>query len=125
VPGPPSFLLLGNFADSDGGFVPPNGDRIVQNEANTQVLVPAGAVRRLQMRLRRAPASGGHAAATVRRNGKDTTLVCRVDFPETECTATVPVSFAAGDLLSVSYAETNAPDSRVMILLEFVSSTPP
>jgi hypothetical protein len=125
VPSPPSFFLTGNFADSAGGFIPPNGDRIVQNEANTQILVPAGAVRSLRMTLKRAAASGGNAVATVRRNGKDTTLVCRVDFPETECAATTAVSFAAGDLLSVSYGETNAPDSRVLILLEFVSNAAP
>ena len=124
-PGPPSFLMLGNFPDSNGGFIPPNGDRIVQNEANTQVLVPGGVVRRLRMRLRRVAAGAGHAVATVRRNGKDTTLVCRVDFPAEECDELTSVSFADGDLLSISYGESNAPDTRVQVLLEFVAHSTP
>jgi hypothetical protein len=77
------------------------------------------------MRLGRAPAAGGHAVATVRRNGRDTELACRIDYPETECSNLTVVSFAGGDLLSVSYAEVNAPDSRVLISLEYVSSTRP
>jgi hypothetical protein len=122
VAGPPSFLLLGNFPDSTGGFFPANGDQILKNELNTQVLVPAGAVRSLRMTLGRQLASGGRAAAAVRRNGKDTELVCRIDYPNTECSEELEVSFAAGDLLSVSYREVDVPDTRVIILLEFVSS---
>jgi len=115
-------LLLGNFPDSNGGFFPPNGDQILHNEVNAQILVPAGAVRSLQMKLRGHLAVRGQAWATVRRNGKDTELVCRVDYPVLDCSEETTVEFAAGDLLSVSYEEVDSPDARVMILLEFVSS---
>jgi len=124
VPGPPSFLLLGNFPDSNGGFFPPNGDQILLNEANTQVIVPTGSARSLRMRLSRLPGNGGRAVATVRRNGRDTVLRCRIDDVQIQCSSEqrVSVGFQAGDLLSVSYSEVNTPDTRVMILLEFVSA---
>jgi len=60
--------------------------------------------------------------ATVRRNGKDTELRCRIEDHQTQCREDESVAFQAGDLLSVSYAEVNAPDARVMLLLEFVSA---
>jgi hypothetical protein len=77
------------------------------------------------MELRGDSLTHGRAVATVRRNGKDTDLACKVVLPEVDCSEEITVEFAAGDLLSVSYSETEAPNARVMVLLEFVSSTSP
>ncbi|HVR95790.1 MAG TPA: hypothetical protein VMW27_04200 [Thermoanaerobaculia bacterium] len=84
--------------------------------------MPRGFARNLRLRLSRGLVNGGRAVATVRRNGSDTSLRCEIDAADLdlECTSSGTVSFAAGDLLSISYlGEGQAPNTRVLFLLEF------
>ena len=58
--------------------------------------------------------------ATVRRNGNDTSLRCEIDAANVECFSFAAVSFAPGDLLSISYlGEAQAPNTRVLFSLEY------
>jgi hypothetical protein len=123
APGPPSFLFAGNFQASSEGFFPPNGDRVLRSEPNAQLVVPAGLAQHLLVRLSLEPRSGGRAVATVRRNGRDTALRCRIDDGQTQCSDDGSVEFRAGDLLSISYSPVDVPDARVMFSLEFVSAS--
>jgi hypothetical protein len=86
--------------------------------------VPEGQARNLRMRLSQSPAHGGRAVATVRRNGGDTTLRCEIDDLHIDCSSQESVAYAAGDRLSISYTEVQAPRARVMFVLEFVMSSP-
>jgi Collagen triple helix repeat (20 copies) len=123
TPGPTVALLAGNFPDSTGGFLPPWGQLVVSGEGQAQIIVPAGLARNLRLELSRRPEKGGRAVATVRRNGSDTSLQCEIDEIHSACSSERFVTFAAGDLLSISYSEALTPNARVLFVLEYEMSS--
>jgi hypothetical protein len=73
-------------------------------EADAQeTLIKSGTVTALKIQL--AVAAGGAGTSytfTVRKNGADTSIACTITGAATTCTGTGSVSFAAGDLFSIS-----------------------
>ena len=110
-PGSPSYLI-------------PWGTTSNANEANAQIPVPAGTARNLFFHV--SPGIGGGQTMTliIRVNGTTPagTLTCIIPAGQQSCSDTThTVTFAAGDLLSVLYADTGAAGGRVSFSFTYLS----
>ena len=82
-------------------------------EGNVNVPVSSGTASKLVLTVSSA-LSGATATLTVRRNDVDTSLTCTISDGQSSCMDLVnTVTFADGDLLSLSYAETGNPNVRI------------
>jgi hypothetical protein len=107
-------LIGGNHSNqSTGVFLMPWDITQSGTEGNVNVPVSSGTASKLVFNVSSA-LSGATATITVRKNGANTTLTCTIPDGGSSCTDLVnTVAFADGDLLSLSYTETNNPNVRI------------
>jgi hypothetical protein len=84
------------------------------NEDNVNVPVSSGTASKLVFVVSPALTGGDTASLRVRKNGVDTALTCTIVSGQSSCSNLVStVTFADGDVLSLRYAETGAPNTRI------------
>ena len=105
----------GNYSNQNSGsFLMPWDVTSSGTEGNVDVPVSSGTASKMILRLPAALGATETATLTLRKNGADTLLTCTIPGSGTSCSDTTDtVTFADGDLLSIRYNETNAPNARV------------
>lgn len=94
-------------------------------EVNVRSIVPiAGSFKNLRIIHDAAPTSGKSFAYTVVKNGSDTGITCTIANANTSCTdlVTSPVSFAAGDTVSVKSVPSGTPTQPTTMQIGLVFS---
>jgi hypothetical protein len=114
-------VIGGNYANTGSNrFLIPWSNATTATEADANVPLPSGTATKLVVSLTVAPGAGNSATITIRKNGSSTALTCTVHGTATTCTDTADsVTFADGDLLSISYTEASAASSRIRFGFEY------
>ncbi len=90
---------------------------------NTAVMPCAGTISTLYHNLEAAPGAGLSRTATITKNGVDTALTVALTDAATSGSITVtPVSYAAGDTISIRYDTTTTVASNVQVGLDWTPS---
>jgi hypothetical protein len=107
-------LIGGNHANQASGlFLMPWDVTQSATEGNVNVPVSSGTASKLVLTVS-ANLSGATATLTLRKNGANTALTCTIPSGQSTCTNLVDsIPFADGDLLSLRYDETGAPNVRI------------
>jgi hypothetical protein len=108
-----------NLSGGADRFVPAFFSHVSANEdAVNQIMIIAGEMSNLYVRLNNSPGGSNSYTFTIRKNGIDSSLTCTIMGSATSCSDIDPahsVTFDAGDLISVKAVPSSpAPTARTM-----------
>ncbi len=97
-------ILASSFNPTEGGTRYTTASLFADrtDETDSQILLPAGTVRNLNVKLSTAPGTGNAWTMMVRKNASDTTITCTISDSSTSCAdSTNSAAYATGDLFSI------------------------
>lgn len=97
-------ILASSFNPTEGGTRYTTASLFADrtDETDSQILLPAGTVRNLNVKLSTAPGTGNAWTMMVRKNASDTTITCTISDSSTSCAdPTNSAAYATGDLFSI------------------------